>query len=253
MSTHRTEKGRVAARDLGVTAHPRNRAVVEASDIVLVSVKPQHVLSVCEEIRPTLGDRLLISCAAGLTTNTCRSVLDPGARVGRAMPSVSAAVGAGAAALWLPDTVDGDLRADVVGIFEAMGVVVELPSERMFDVATALVGSGPAFTCVFAEAFADAAVAAGLPRDVALRLSSAMIRGTGTLLTETGEHPVTWKGRVTSPGGTTAAGLMALERRGGRAAAIAAIQAATQRAHDLGEQARREVQRHNDSDEGDTP
>ena len=134
-----------------------------------------------------------------------------------------------------------------------MGVVVQLPKEGMFDVATALVGSGPAFTCVFAEAFADAAVADGLPRDLSLRLSAAMVRGVGTLLTETGEHPVTWKERVTSPGGTTAAGLMALERLGGRAAAIAAIQAATQRAQDLGEQARREAQRHNESDEGDTP
>ncbi len=241
VSTRRSEKGRVVARNLGVTGHPRNRAVVDISDLLLLSVKPHQVLEVCEEIRPTLGTKPIISCAAGLTTTTIRAALGEDARVGRAMPNVAAAVGSGAAALWLPDGLDGDERADCVAVFEASGVVVELPTETLFDVATALVGSGPAFTCVFAEALADAAVFCGLPRDVAQHLTAATIQGSGRLLLETGEHPALWKARVTSPGGTTAAGLLALEEMGGRAAAMAAIVGATERARELGEIARQAV------------
>lgn len=238
VSTRRTEKGRVAARDLGVTGHPRNRAVVDAADLLLLAVKPHQVLQVCEEIRPNLGAKALISCAAGVTTATIAGGLGPDARVGRAMPNVAAAVGAGAAAIWLPESIDGDERGDCRAIFEAVGVVVELPSEGLFDVATALIGSAPAFACVFAEALADAAVSCGLPRDLAQRLAAATLGGTGQLLLETGDHPALWKARVTSPGGTTAAGLLSLEEYGGRSAAMAAIVSATERARELGEIAR---------------
>jgi pyrroline-5-carboxylate reductase len=238
ISTRRTERGRVAARDLGVSGHPRNRAVVEASDLVLLTVKPNQVLQVCEEIRPTLGDKVLITCAAGVTTDTCLGALEDGARVGRALPNVAAAVRRGAAAIWLPDSVSGKERESCIALFEESGIVVELPNEVLFDVATALVGSGPAFTCVFAEALADAAVSCGLPRDLAQRLSAATVEGTGRLLAETGDHPALWKARITSPGGTTAAGLAILEEMGGRAAAMAAVVAATERAGELGDLAR---------------
>ena len=251
VSTRRTEKGRVTVRDLGVTGHARNRAVVDAADLLLLAVKPHQVLGVCEEIRPSLGTKPLICCAAGLTTATIRGALDEDARIGRAMPNVAASVGSGAAALWLPGSLEPEERASCRGLFSGSCVVVDLEDETLFDVATALVGSGPAFACVFAEALADAAVFCGLPRDLAQHLAAATLLGSGRLLLETGDHPALWKARVTSPGGTTAAGLLAFEEMGGRAAAMAAIVAATERCKELGEVARGAAPPHHNGSDSD--
>jgi len=225
---------RAVAEELGVVAHDDNGALVEASNVILLTVKPHQVIGVCREVRRKLGQRILVSCAAGVPTARCTSALGTGARVARAMPNVAASVRRGSAALWLPGGLSEEERAACRGLLGASSTVVELPDERLFDVATALVGSGPAFVTVFVEALADGAVRVGMPREVAASLAISMVLGTATLLADSDEHPAVWRDRVTSPGGTTAAGVFALERGGLRAVVMDAVAEATMRARELG-------------------
>ena len=235
VSTLRPDGALSIAAETGVIAHRGNGALVRAADVVVLSVKPGSVAEACRGIRRDLDeDTVVITVAAGIPTAVCREALKRSARVGRAMPNVAARVRRATTALWLPPEVPEADRAVVRAVFAAVGEVVDLPDEGLFDVATALVGSGPAFVCVLVEALADGAVREGLPRAQALALAASTVAGTGALVHETGEHPAIWKDRVTSPGGTTAAGLHAMESGGFRAAAIEAIAAATRRARELG-------------------
>jgi len=225
--------GEAVAQELGVVAAASNVELTRFADVIVLTVKPGQVAGVCEEIAPVLGGTPLVTCAAGVPVARCLEALGDGARVGRAMPNVGAAVRAGSAAVWLPETVEGEQRTACLGVFEAAGSVVELPDETLFDAATALVGSGPAFVCLFVEALADGAVLAGMPRALAEGLAVSIVGGTATLLERSGEHPACWKDRVMSPGGTTAAGVHALERGAVRAAVMDALLAATERAREL--------------------
>ncbi len=225
------------AEELGVVAHEDNTGLVGASNLVILTVKPQQVAGVCKEIRRSLGRRVLLTCAAGVPTSRCAARLGSAAHVARAMPNVAAGVRRGTAALWLPAELSEEELDACRGVFAASGAVVELPDERLFDAATALVGSGPAFVCLLVEALADGAVRAGMPRDTAASLAVSMVRGAAALLEVTGEHPAVWKDRVMSPGGTTAAALFALERGGFRAVLMDALGEATRRARELGGEA----------------
>ena len=234
VSARRKESAERVAADLGVVAHPDNRTLVTSADVVVLAVKPDQVVEVCREVRRDLDARPLVTCAAGVSTARCRKALASGAQVARAMPNVAARVGHGTTALWLPPSLPPSDAEAARAVFAASGRVVDLADEGLFDVATALVGSGPAFVCVFVEALADGAVQAGLPRSVALGLARSVVRGTASLLEVTEDHPAVWKDRVTSPGGTTAAGLLALERGGLRGTMMEAIGAAARRARELG-------------------
>lgn len=202
-----------------------------ASDVVL-AVKPQHAVAAAEAAGRAGATRLL-SIAAGVTTAALEAVLPAGSRVIRSMPNTPALVGAGASAVAAGTHADeGDLAwaEEVLG---AVGQVVRVPESHL-DAVTGLSGSGPAYVFLVAEALIEAGVLAGLPRPTSQALAVQTILGAARLLAETGEVPEVLRAQVTSPGGTTAAGLRALEAAGVRSAVLDAVMAATERSRELG-------------------
>jgi pyrroline-5-carboxylate reductase len=218
----------------GVQAVADNRLAVEQREIVILAVKPQTMPTVLAELRPLVTPRqLVISIAAGITLRQLADGLGPDRRIVRVMPNTPCLVGAGATGFSMgPGTTEAD-RAVVERIFNAVGTAFYLP-ERLLDAVTGLSGSGPAYVAVIIEALADGGVNAGLPRDVATALAAQTVLGAARMIVETGQHPAALKDAVASPGGTTIAGLQALERGGLRAALMDAVAAATQRAVELG-------------------
>jgi pyrroline-5-carboxylate reductase len=175
-----------------------------------------------------------VSIAAGVSLFQIQSQLPSQARVVRAMPNTPALVGAGATALCANEAAGDDDRRLARALFEAVGVVWEAPREDLMDAVTGLSGSGPAYVFLVLEALGDAGVRQGLPRDAAYQLAFQTVLGAARLAQESGVHPAALKDQVTSPGGTTIAGLAELERGGVRAAFQAAVAAATARSRELG-------------------
>jgi pyrroline-5-carboxylate reductase len=225
----------------GVAAFASNLDAVKQADILVLSVKPQVMDALLDEIAPAVDPRkLVVSIAAGVPTAAIARKLGAGARIIRTMPNTPALVGAGATALARgPHASDADL-GQAVALFEAVGTAVVV-EEHLLDAVTGLSGSGPAFVFLAIEALADGGVKVGLPRHVAMALAAQTVVGAGQLVLETGDHPGKLKDQVTSPGGTTIAGVHALESAGFRAALIAAVEAATKRSRELGELAARKA------------
>jgi pyrroline-5-carboxylate reductase len=222
----------------GIEAFESNTELVARSDVVVLAVKPGLVRPVLEGI--DFGTRaaeapLWISIAAGVPLARLEEPLPPGARVVRAMPNTPALVGSGATAFVANQASSPEDRAVASALFEGVGLTWEAPREGLLDAVTGLSGSGPAYVLVFLEALGDAGVRMGLPRDAAYQLAFQTVLGTARLALETGRHPAALKDQVTSPGGTTIAGLERLEALGLRAAVHAAVQAATERSRELGE------------------
>ena len=223
---------------LGIRATADAAEIVEAADAVVLAVKPAIVVpalaalaSLPEDVRRR---PLWVSIAAGVPIAKLAAALPAGARIVRAMPNTPALVRAGATAFVAnADATPAD-RAAARRLFEAVGYAWEAPNEGLLDAVTGLSGSGPAYVFVFLEALADAGVAAGLPRDAAYQLAFHTVQGSAKLALETGRHPGSLKDQVTSPGGTTIAGLERLEAGGFRAALYEAVAAATRRARELG-------------------
>jgi pyrroline-5-carboxylate reductase len=198
----------------------------------VVAVKPGDVEPACRALAEASIDRVL-SIAAGVTLARLESWLNPGAAVVRAMPNTPALVGCGAAAIaGGPGASDDDL-AWAEGILTAVGVVHRV-GEPLLDAVTGLSGSGPAYVFLVAEALIEAGVANGLPRPVSESLAIQTLLGSARLLAESGDKAETLRAAVTSPGGTTAAGLAALESHAVRYAFMEAVTAATRRATELG-------------------
>jgi len=218
---------------LGIGCSADNEAVAAESDAVVVAVKPDKVEAVLAALAPHRERPLWISIAAGVSLARLRGALSEGARVVRAMPNTPAQVHAGATALCAAPTATDRDRAVARALFTAVGTVWEAPSEDLLDAVTGLSGGGPAYVFVFLEALADAGVRAGLPREAAARLAAQTVFGAAKLVLESGLHPAQLKDRVTSPGGTTIAGLERLEARGLRGALYAAVEAATARSREL--------------------
>jgi pyrroline-5-carboxylate reductase len=216
---------------LGVRVTEENAEVVRSSDLVVIAVKPTHVEAALGNLAREAGP-LYVSIVAGRTLSGLRRLLGPGARVVRSMPNTPALVGAGITALATdPATLEEDLaRAEAV--LSAVGRVVRVP-EKQLDAVTGLSGSGPAYAYLFIEALTEAGIGEGLPGEVARMLAAETVLGAARLLQESGEHPAVLRERVTSPGGTTSAGLAALEAGGFRAALGAAVRAATARSREL--------------------
>jgi pyrroline-5-carboxylate reductase len=207
-------------------------AVADA-DVVIVSVKPNDVAATLATALPALGPgTLVLSIAAGVTIATLEGLV-PDRPVVRAMPNTPAVVGEGASAI-APGTHARaehlDLAARLLG---AVGTVVRV-SEPALDAVTGLSGSGPAYVFLFAEAMIEAGVLVGLTREVATELVVQTLLGSATLLARESEGPEALRAAVTSPGGTTAAGLRELEAHGVRAAILDAVAAATRRSRELG-------------------
>ena len=205
-----------------------------AAEVLLLSVKPQ----VLEAVAAGLADRelnskpLVLSILAGVTLARLEAAF-PEHPVIRAMPNTPATVGAAMTAIASSPTVEPHHLTQAKSIFAAVGQVVEVP-ESLMDAVTGLSGSGPAFVAMMIEALADGGVAAGLPRAIASQLSLQTVFGTAQLLQHTQLHPAQLKDRVTSPGGTTIAGVAALENQGFRSALIEAVRAAYRRSQELG-------------------
>lgn len=220
----------------GVPAVADNRAVVAGSDLLVLAVKPQSMAGLLAEVRPAVtADHLVVSIAAGITLKQLADGLGPGRRLVRVMPNTPCLVGASASGYTPGESATADDVALVDRLLNAVGRAYRVP-EHLLDAVTGLSGSGPAFVYVMIEALSDGGVRVGLPRDVATALAAQTVLGSAKMVLETGSHPGVLKDQVASPGGTTIAGLHALERGGLRAALIDAVEAATRRATELGRQ-----------------
>lgn len=225
-SAFQNETGRAAGDD--------NAAVLRAADVLILAVKPQSMADLLREVGPLLEKRhLVISIAAGVTLRQLSAGFGEATRLVRVMPNTPCLVGESATGYTPGPTATADDAALVGRLFDAVGRAVRV-SENLLDAVTGLSGSGPAFVYVMIEALADGGVKVGLPREVALALAAQTVLGSARMVLETKQHPGALKDAVASPGGTTIAGLHALERAGVRGAIMDAVEAAAKRATELG-------------------
>ncbi len=224
----------------GVKVTSDNRAAAAASEVLLLAIKPQVFEAVATHL--VEGDEKLhqaeeslpvvISILAGVSLSRLEAAFGRQPVI-RVMPNTPATVGAGITAIASGKTVTPSQLERAKAIFQAVGEVVEVPDSLM-DAVTGVSGSGPAYVAIMIEALADGGVAAGLPRAIASQLALSTVLGTAQLLQESKLHPAELKDQVTSPGGTTIAGISQLERAGFRSALIEAVQAAARRSQELG-------------------
>jgi len=240
------EKAEAAAAALKAEVFRSNTEAAEKADFIFLAVKPQALSGVLGEIAPVIQKRamagdapLLVSMAAGWTIEKIQAALgcNPAAKipVARIMPNTPALISKGMIALAVSPEVPVE-KADMAESMLKGAGIVDRVSENYFNAVTGLSGSGPAFACLFIEALADGGVLAGLPRDKALRYAAQTVMGSAAMILETGKHPGELKDMVASPGGTTIAGVAALESAAFRAAAIQAVEAAWKRAEELGKE-----------------
>jgi pyrroline-5-carboxylate reductase len=208
-------------------------AVLDTSEVVVVAVKPQQMTALLGALRPLGGaHHLWISIAAGFPLAPLQEGLGSG-RVVRVMPNTPALVGEAMSAFAVGPGITPPDVAAVTTLFSSVGRVAQV-EEPALDAVTGLSGSGPAYAFLVIEALADAGVREGLPAPLALELAAQTLRGAATLALQPGAHPALLRQQVTSPAGTTAAGVAALERGGVRAALGEAVRAATSRSRELG-------------------
>lgn len=222
----------------GVAVTADNQVVALNTSVLLLAVKPQVFDAIAQEVADVIATLaketlpLVISILAGVPLSQLEAAF-PQLPVIRAMPNTPATVGAGITAISPGSHTKTSHQKIAQQLFSAVGEVVEVP-ETLMDAVTGLSGSGPAYVAMMVEALSDGGVAAGLPRAIATQLALQTVRGTVQLLQETRMHPAELKDRVTSPGGTTIAGIAQLERAGFRAGLIEAVQAASKRSQELG-------------------
>lgn len=209
--------------------------LVALARVVFLAVKPQHAAEALAAAGPAwrTDDQLLVSIAAGLPLEKLEASLPTGAAVVRVMPNTPALVGKGASCYARGRFATAAHGATVGRLLSSVGFAAET-SEKLLDAVTGLSGSGPAFVYTVIEALADGGVRAGLPRPLAAELAARTVAGAAEMVLSTGEHPAALRDAVTSPGGTTIAGLAELERLGLRSALIEAVTAATNRSAELG-------------------
>ncbi len=227
------ERLRFFREQFGVATETDNAAVVAKADLALLAVKPQVMGQVLQGLAQAVEKQLVISIAAGIPTYYIETRFPRPVRVVRVMPNTPALVLEGASALCAGAHATADDLALARAIFEAVGRAVVL-DETAMDAVTGLSGSGPAYIFVVIEALADAGVRVGLSRDVAQLLAAQTVLGSARMVLETGKHPAVLKDMVASPGGTTIAGLHALEAGALRAALLDAVEAAAERSRELG-------------------
>ncbi len=222
------------AAETGAKVTDSNADVLAAAEVVFLAVKPQSLPKLLNEISPHVKPgHLLISIAAGVSIDTFLSALGAETRLVRVMPNTPCLVGESASAFAAGGVATAEDCALVKRLLSAVGYAVEVP-ESLLDAVTGLSGSGPAYAYLMIEALSDGGVRMGLPRDVATKLAAQTLLGAAKMVLQTGEHPGALKDAVTSPGGTTIAGLHALEIGGFRGTVINAVESATRRSHELG-------------------
>jgi pyrroline-5-carboxylate reductase len=225
---------RSVEKEIGIAVTPDNGAVCDFADTVILAVKPQIVDPVLKEVADKLGKtKLLISVAAGVPLLRLQANLAEGARVVRVMPNIPCVVGA-AASGYAGGAHATSKDMETVGlILNSFGIALPV-EEKYLDAVTGLSGSGPAYVFLFIEALADGGVQVGLSREVALKLALQTVYGSARMALESGKHLGELKDEVTSPGGTTIAGLFALEQKGFRGTVMEAVLSATRRSQELG-------------------
>ncbi len=221
--------------ELGIHTTPDNAPAARNADVVVLATKPQVFPQVLPGVADALSpDALVVSIAAGVSTKLIERALSPGARVVRTMPNTPALVGAGATALaGGSHATEADL-ALAETLFRSVGICVRVPEDQM-DAVTGLSGSGPAYVFAMVEALRDAGLREGLSEATALQLAAQTVFGAAKLLNEQDESPETLRNRVTSPGGTTRAGLDALDNADFAETIAGAVRAATRRSVELRE------------------
>jgi len=227
------EAARRFAQATGGRTTSDNLEVAAAADVLFLAVKPPQMPSVLAELRGRLpAEKLAVSIAAGVPLSVLEHGLGGEARLVRVMPNTPCLVGRGASAYALGEKATADDARLVGRLLAAVGTAYQV-DEKLLDAVTGLSGSGPAFVYVVIEALSDAGVRMGLTRPLATALAAQTVRGAAEMVLGTGEHTGVLKDRVTSPGGTTIAGIQALEAGGLRAALMAAVEAATRRSIEL--------------------
>jgi pyrroline-5-carboxylate reductase len=207
--------------------------LVQKADYIVLAIKPQDAKEVIQAICPSLDDKkIVISIMAGITTSNILSLMDKATKIVRIMPNICVKVGEGMMGITSNRIVTKEERAKVQKMLSPLGLFVEV-SEDLMDAVTALGGSGPAFFLLFLEAMIDAGVKTGLPRDKAKIISLQVMKGTLKMLEEEKIHPTVMRDMITSPGGTTIAGIAVLETRAFKGNVIEAIERACKRAKEL--------------------
>jgi pyrroline-5-carboxylate reductase len=228
-----SEKGAALAKELGVAVTSDNRAAVKGADIVLLGLKPQTVADVLKEIKSEVGQHtLVISVAASVPTNYLEQHLGEKAAVVRAMPNTPAAVGCGMTGICRGAHAGPEHLEMAQAMFDAVGRTVVVDEKNM-DAVTGLSASGPAFAYIILESLAEAGVKVGLPREVSTLLAAQMMKGSASVVLETGDHPALLKDSVTTPAGCTIDGILELEEGKLRVTLIKAVVKATSRAGEL--------------------
>ena len=224
----------LAANDLGIQVSQDNKKVCTAADVVILAVKPQILDDVTRELAKILGaKKLLVSVAAGVPLSRIEAGLSQGARVVRVMPNISCVVGAAASGYAGGAHATAEDLEAVGAILNSFGIGMRV-EEKYLDAVTGLSGSGPAYVLMFIEALADGGVQVGLSRDVAVKLAMQTVYGAARMALESSKHLAELKDEVTSPGGTTIAGLYAMEQKGFRGIVMDAVVNATRRSQELG-------------------
>ena len=224
----------LSAQMPGIRTTTDNVAAVGDATVVIVSVKPQNAAELLAEVAPhVVPGTLVLSTLAGVTTASLAAALGQDLPVVRAMPNTPALVDEGATAISPGTHADAHHVALARAVFEAVGIVEEVP-ESLMDAVTGLSGSGPAYVFMVIEALTDAGVKQGLPRSVARRLSMQTVLGAARLAVESGEHPAILRDQVTTPGGTTITAVAELEKQGLRSMFIDTVASATERSRELG-------------------
>lgn len=218
----------------GVVVADSPEQCLAAAQVVFLAVKPQIMKTALGELHDVLNpNQLIVSIAAGTSIHTLESLLPDGQRLVRVMPNTPCLIGKGASGISAGSHATDEDIATIGRLLETVGIVEAVP-EHLLDAVTGLSGSGPAYVFQMIEALSDGGVRVGLPRQTATRLAAQTLAGAAELLLQTGDHPGILKDAVTSPGGTTIAGIQALEQAGLRAALINAVEAATNRSKELG-------------------
>ncbi len=228
---HERSQARVQAHNLTVASS--NREAVAGAQIVLLTVKPNQIPAVFEEISPVLTpDKLIISIAAGVSIREMASYTDVPVPIIRAMPNTPTLIGQGVTVYCGGQHATAVHLDTAKKIFNAVGAVVELDESRM-DAATGLSGCGPAYVYLIIEALAEAGVKVGISRDISMKLIAHTVQGSAALMLKGDKHPALLKDDVTTPGGCAIDGLVALEEGGVRTSLINAVVQATKKARQL--------------------
>ena len=224
------------ARELGVATTPDDHTAAEGADLVVIAVKPQNLSPALNSLQGALRPgQVVVSIVAGVSIQDLSTALDHSAIV-RVMPNTPAQIGAGMSVWTCTPQVSQDVRDFVGRMLETLGLQMFVDEEHYLDMATAVSASGPAFVFTFLQALIDAGVYGGLPRDMARTLAVQTVLGSALMARDTGRHPAELADMVTSPGGTTAEGLLALEEGAFRAVVMQAVISAYHKALRLGEE-----------------